>query len=46
MLQIENILCDSNNQFVLCDFGSATARVYIPGKDERNVTEVEDDINK
>ncbi|KAF6027450.1 Nak [Bugula neritina] len=45
-LKIENILCDSSGTCVLCDFGSATARIYVPGKDERSVTEVEEDINK
>ncbi|XP_067929293.1 AP2-associated protein kinase 1-like isoform X2 [Watersipora subatra] len=45
-LKMENILAENDGTFVLCDFGSATARFYVPGQDERSVTEIEDDINK
>ena len=29
-IKVENILCDDSNNFVLCDFGSATNKILEP----------------
>jgi serine/threonine protein kinase len=29
-IKVENILCDDNNNYVLCDFGSATNKILEP----------------
>ena len=29
-IKVENILCDDNNNFVLCDFGSSTNKILEP----------------
>ena len=44
MLQVENILQSEKGHFVLCDFGSATARVQNPEK--LGIQIVDDDIKK
>ena len=44
MLQVENILQSDKGHFVLCDFGSATARVQNPEK--LGIQIVDDDIKK
>ncbi|XP_034944817.1 AP2-associated protein kinase 1 isoform X3 [Chelonus insularis] len=43
-LKVENILCADSGQYVLCDFGSATAKVLNPTI--HGVTIVEDEIKK
>ena len=42
--QIENILCGSDGNFVLCDFGSATCSNADPKV--MGVTDVEEDLRK
>lgn len=44
MLQVENILLDSRGNFVLCDFGSATAKQLNPQK--LGVQQVDDELQK
>lgn len=43
-LKVENILKASDGRYVLCDFGSATAKVLDPQK--QGVTIVEEEIKK
>ena len=43
-LKVENILRADDGRFVLCDFGSATAKVLNPTK--QGVTTVEEEIKK
>lgn len=43
-LKVENILQDDTQNFVLCDFGSATARVLNPNT--HGLTNVEEEIQK
>ena len=43
-VQVENILQSDKGHFVLCDFGSATARVQNPEK--QGFQSVDDDIKK
>jgi len=43
-LKVENILQSEKGHFVLCDFGSATARVLNPEK--QGITTVDEDIKK
>ena len=42
--QVENILQSDKGHFVLCDFGSATARVLNPEK--QGITAVDEEIKK
>jgi len=44
MLQLENVLISEEGQYVLCDFGSATARVL--DKDQHDIKQIEDEIQK
>ena len=43
-IQVENLLQSDKGHFVLCDFGSATARVQNPEK--QGSQSVDDDIKK
>ena len=43
-LKVENILKDDNGNFVLCDFGSATAKILDSNK--MGITSVEEEIKK
>ena len=43
-LQVENILRSDNGSYVLCDFGSATAKVLDPSK--QSVVAIEEEIRK
>ncbi|XP_050316221.1 BMP-2-inducible protein kinase isoform X1 [Anthonomus grandis grandis] len=43
-LKVENILVGENGNYILCDFGSATARVLNPS--EKGAAVVEDEIKK
>ena len=43
-LKVENILLSDSGHYVLCDFGSATAKVMTPR--ETGVIAVEDEIQK
>ncbi|KAL5018506.1 hypothetical protein ScPMuIL_004228 [Solemya velum] len=43
-LKVENILVADNGHYVLCDFGSATARILNPG--QGNVSQIEEEIQK
>lgn len=44
LFQVENILVGENGNYVICDFGSATARVLNPS--EKGATIVEDEIKR
>ncbi|XP_078317770.1 uncharacterized protein LOC111119098 isoform X3 [Crassostrea virginica] len=43
-LKVENILVSDDGQYVLCDFGSATAKVLVPA--QQNVQQIEEEIRK
>ncbi|KAL3875356.1 hypothetical protein ACJMK2_033313 [Sinanodonta woodiana] len=43
-LKVENILQADDGSFVLCDFGSATARVLDP--EQQNIKQIEEEIQK
>ena len=43
-LKVENILINDQNNYVLCDFGSATQKVLEP--DKIGVSRVEDEITR
>ncbi|KAH8873690.1 AP2-associated protein kinase 1 [Schistosoma japonicum] len=43
-LKIENILIDERNNFILCDFGSATSRVLHPGV--HGISRCEEEISR
>lgn len=43
-LQVENILVAENGNYVICDFGSATARILNPS--EKGVAQVEEEIKR
>lgn len=42
--QVENILLSESHHYVLCDFGSSTARVLDPS--QINVSQIEEEIQK
>lgn len=44
MFQVENILIGEAGNYVLCDFGSATARVMDPS--QQKITFIEEEIKK
>ena len=44
MFQLENVLIADDGNYVLCDFGSATARVL--DSEKNSVQQVEDEIQK
>lgn len=41
---MENILVSEDGHYVLCDFGSATAKVLLPG--QQNIQQIEEEIRK
>jgi serine/threonine protein kinase len=41
---VENILMDENGVYVLCDFGSATAKFWNPQK--HSVKEIEEELSR
>ena len=43
-LKVENILINDKNNYVLCDFGSATQKVLEP--DKMGVNKVEEEISR
>ncbi|XP_061196230.1 uncharacterized protein LOC133204499 [Saccostrea echinata] len=43
-LKVENILVSDSGHYVLCDFGSATAKAVVPG--QQNVQQIEEEIRK
>ncbi|XP_069123273.1 AP2-associated protein kinase 1-like isoform X2 [Argopecten irradians] len=43
-LKVENILISDSSHYVLCDFGSATAKVLDPS--QQNVSQIEEEIQK
>lgn len=43
-LQVENILIADSGHYVLCDFGSSTAKVLDPG--QQNISQIEEEIQK
>ena len=44
MPQVENILQEDSGAYVLCDFGSATAKFLTP--QQYGVAQVEEELNK
>lgn len=44
ILQLENVLISDEGYYVLCDFGSATARIL--DKEQHDIKQIEDEIQK
>ena len=44
IFQLENVLIADDGNYVLCDFGSATARVL--DTEKNNIQQMEDEIQK
>jgi len=43
-VQVENILMDENSTYVLCDFGSATAKFWNPKK--HSVKDIDEELSR
>ena len=44
IVQVENILMDENGTYVLCDFGSATAKFWNPKK--HSVKDIDEELSR